>query len=392
MNIQEHQSKDFFRKYGIPVLESQTAETPEAAKAAAQKIGGKLWALKAQILAGGRGRAGGVQLVKTPEEAGRAAKSLLGKKLVTAQTGEKGELVRTVLVEAACAIKKEYYLSLLIDPEEACPALIASPEGGTEIEEVSARQPEKILRQRIHPLLGFQPHQAWSLGQFLNLSSKEEIRRLSALCQSLCRLFAEKDASLLEINPLVQSESGDFIALDGKMSFDENALYRHKDLREILSAQEREKSEAMALAGGLSFIQLEGQIGCMVNGAGLAMATMDIIKLYGGRPANFLDVGGGAEEEKVTKAFEIILQSKEVKAILVNIFGGIMQCDVIAAGLIGAVKKTGLKIPVVIRLEGTRSKEGLEILSRSGLDLIPAKTLDEAAEKAVQAAGGQSER
>lgn len=388
MNILESQAKAFFRQYNIPVLESQTADTPQAARKAAQKIGGSLWALKAQILAGGRGLAGGVKLVKTPEQAEREAAGLLGKSLVTAQTGEKGELVRTVLVEAACQIKKEYYLSLLIDPETACPVFIASPEGGTDIEEAGARHPEKIFRQKIHPLFGFQPHHAWSISRFLGLSSKEDVRRLSLLCQNLYRLFSEKDAGLLEINPLVQDESRGFIALDGKMSFDENALFRHEDLRNILASQERAESEAMALEHGLSFIQLEGRIGCMVNGAGLAMATMDIIKLCGGSPANFLDVGGGAEEEKVTRAFEIILRSREVKAILVNIFGGIMQCDVIAAGLIGAVKKTGLKIPVVIRLEGTRSKEGLELLKKSGLNLTPARTLDEAAQKAVQAAGG----
>ena len=384
MNIQEYQAKRFFKSYNIPVLESKVVESAQEAKKAAEQLGGGLWAVKAQILAGGRGKAGGIQLVKSLKEVEEAAHSLLGQRLITAQTTKEGEIVKKILIETACSIEKEYYLSLLINPQDSRVAFIVSPEGGMDIEEVSSKSPEKILTETIHPFFGFQVHQAWSIGKFLGFSEKKEISQILSLCKNLYKLFIEKDGTLLEINPLVKDLKGQLLALDGKMSFDENSLYRHEDLEKIHSLQEIKNSEKQALEAGLSFIELDGDIGCMVNGAGLAMATMDIIKIYGGSPANFLDVGGGSDETKVKKAFEIILQSSEVKAILVNIFGGIMRCDVIATGLIKAVKQVGLKVPIVIRLEGTKSKEGLKLLEDSKLNLITTKSLDEAAEKVVE--------
>ncbi len=384
MNIQEYQAKAFFKDYHIPVLESQVVETPANAKKAAKQLGGSLWAVKAQVLAGGRGKGGGIKIVKSLEEVEQVSQSLLGHKLVTAQTTKSGELIKKVLIEAACSIEKEYYLSLLIDPKDSKVSFIVSPEGGMDIEEVSVKHPEKILKEKIHPCYGFQSYQAWSIGTFLGFSKKEEISQVFSLCQNLYKLFIEKDVTLLEINPLVKDNKGELIALDGKMSFDENALYRHEDLEKIHSLQEKKESEKQALEYGLSFIELDGDVGCMVNGAGLAMSTMDIIKIYGGTPANFLDVGGGSDEVKIKKAFEIILQTKGVKAILVNIFGGIMRCDLIATGLIKAVQQVGLKVPVVIRLEGTKSKEGLQLLEDSNIDLITAKSLSEAAKKVVE--------
>lgn len=386
MNIKEYQAKELFRQYGLPVLDSQLAESPEEAFSAAQKLGGRTFAVKAQILAGGRGKGGGIKIVHSPEEARRSASALLQSRLITPQTSKKGELVSQVLIEKACDIKKEFYLAVLIDPSLSQLALMASAEGGADIEELSEKAPEKILKMKISPGAGFSFWHAWELGGFLGFSKKEEIKKIFSIGKSLCRLFIEKDASLAEINPLAQTAQGDLIALDGKMSFDESALSRQPDLKLIYERQEREESEAIALRNGLSFIKLDGEIGCMVNGAGLAMATMDIIKLYGGRPANFLDVGGGAEEEKVKKAFEIILKSKEVKSVLVNIFGGIMRCDVIASALIKAAQEINISAPLVIRLEGTRSKEGMEKLRRSSLDLTVAEDLEAAAKKAVQLA------
>ena len=384
MNVREYQAKAFFKKYSIPILDSQLVQSSQEAFQSAQKLGGNTFAVKAQILAGGRGKGGGIKIVKSPEEVRQAADSLLNFRLVTPQTSEKGELVSELLIEKGCAIQKEYYLAVLLDPSCSQVIFMASPEGGMDIEEVSEKSPEKILKLKIHPHWGFEVWQAWELGNFFNLSKKEDIQQIFSLCQKLYKLFIEKDANLLEINPLVQTEPGDWIALDGKMSFDENAFYRQKDLKFIYKRQERSESEAEALSQALSFIQLDGEIGCMVNGAGLAMATMDIIKLYGGRPANFLDVGGGAEEEKVKKAFEIILKSKEVKSILVNIFGGIMRCDVIASALIKAAQEIQIQIPLVVRLEGTKSKEGMKKLEQSSLNLITAGDLGTAAKKAVE--------
>ena len=386
MNIKEYQAKFFFKQYSIPVLESHPARSPQEAVESAQSLGGSVFAVKAQILAGGRGKAGGIKIVKTAEELKASAESLLGSYLVTPQTSQKGELVSQVLIEKGCEIDREYYLAVLLDPSLSQVIFMASPEGGIDIEEVSAKTPERILKLKINPQFGFELWQAWELADFLSLSSKKEIKKVFSLCQNLYRLFIEKDASLLEINPLVLTKKGDLIALDGKMSFDENALYRQKDLKDIYEKQERDESEAMALEHGLSFIKLDGEIGCMVNGAGLAMATMDIIKLYGAEPANFLDVGGGAEEAKVRKAFEIILKSKEVKSILVNIFGGIMRCDVIAEALIKASQKMKISVPIVVRLEGTNSQIAMEKLKASSLKFWTAKDLDKAAQKAVELA------
>lgn len=384
MNIKEYQAKNFFKQYSIPVLDSQLVKKPEEAFDSAKKLGGNLFAVKAQVLAGGRGQAGGIKIVKSPQEVRQAADSLLNSRLITPQTSEKGEMVSELLIEAGCAIKKEYYLAVLLDPDSSQVIFIASPEGGMDIEEVSAKSPEKILKLKVEPSIGFTNWQAWELGGFFNLSKKEDIQEIFSLCQNLYRLFIEKDANLLEINPLVQTEQGHWLALDGKMSFDENAFYRQKDLKVIYEGQERSESESLALSHSLSFIQLDGEIGCMVNGAGLAMATMDVIKFYGGSPANFLDVGGGAEEEKVKKAFEIILKSKSVKSILVNIFGGIMRCDVIASALIKSAQEVGIQVPLVVRMEGTKSKEAMEKLKKSSLSLVTASDLGEAAKKAVE--------
>ena len=384
MNIAEYQAKELFRKYSIPVLDSKVIESSTEALESVRQLGGDVFAVKAQVLAGGRGKAGGVKIVKSPEEVEQVSKSLLNSYLVTPQTSKDGELVSKVLIEKGCAIKNEYYLALLIDPNSSQVIFMISPEGGMDIEEVSDKYPEKILKIKIRSNIGFESWQAWDIGAFLGFSKKEEIKQIFSLCQNLYKLFLEKDASLIEINPLVQTQQGNLIALDGKMSFDENAFYRQKDLKLLYEKQEREESEAEALSHGLSFVQLEGEIGCMVNGAGLAMATMDMIQLYGARPANFLDVGGGAEEDKVKKAFEIILKSKKVKSILINIFGGIMRCDVIASALIKAAQEIKIQVPVVVRLEGTKSKEGMEKLKNSNLDLIVAEDLDTAAKKVVE--------
>ena len=387
MDIKEYQAKALFKQYSIPVLESQPASSPQEAFESAQSLGGSVFAVKAQVLAGGRGKAGGIKIVKTAEEVKKTAESLLGSYLVTPQTSQKGELVSQVLIEKGCNIDKEYYLAVLLDPSSSQVIFMVSPEGGMDIEEVSSKNPEKILKLKIDIQFGFELWQAWELAEFLSLTDKEDVKKIFSLGQNLYKLFTEKDAGLLEINPLVHTKEGDLIALDGKMSFDENALYRQKDLKDIYENQDRDKSEAVALEHDLSFIKLDGEIGCMVNGAGLAMATMDIIKLHGAEPANFLDVGGGAEEAKVKKAFEIILKSKEVKSILVNIFGGIMRCDVIAEALIKASQEMHIKIPIVVRLEGTNSKIAMEKLKASSLDFWTAKDLDTAAQKAVELAG-----
>ena len=384
MDVKEYQAKSFFKEYSIPILESQVVNTSQSAFKAAQSLEGSVFAVKAQVLAGGRGKAGGIKIVRSPEEVKRLTENLLGSYLVTAQTSQKGELVSQVLIEKACQIEKEYYLAVLLDPSSSQVIFMASPEGGMDIEEVGEKTPEKILKLKINPHFGFELWQAWELADFLSLSGQKELKQLFTLGRNLYKLFVEKDASLLEINPLVKTTEGHLVALDGKMSFDENAFYRQEVLGNIYKEQERDESEAMALEYGLSFIKLNGEIGCMVNGAGLAMATMDIIKLYGAEPANFLDVGGGAEEDKVKKAFEIILKSKEVKSILVNIFGGIMRCDVIATALIKASQEIKIKVPIVVRLEGTNSKEAMEKLKDSSLDFVIAKDLDEAAQKAVE--------
>ena len=390
MPLHEYQAKKLFKEYGIPVLDSQVASTSEEAIKAAQTLGGKTWAVKAQVLAGGRGKAGGIKIVSSLEEVKKAAEELIGKNLITPQTGEKGERIYKVLVEKGSSIAKEFYLSLLVDRSLGRVIFMASSEGGMDIEEVAEKTPEKIFKESVNPAIGVQPCQAWSLGRALDFLEKDKISKLFVILTNLYKLFTERDFNLLEINPLILDAQGEFVALDGKVALDENAFYRQKELVHSLEKPSLDKGEVLAKSYNLAYIKLDGSIGCMVNGAGLAMATMDIINLHGGSPANFLDVGGGAEEEKVIKAFEIILQASGIKAILVNIFGGIMHCDVIASGLIKAVEKMDLHLPVVVRLEGTRSQEGLELLKKSSLHLIPAKSLDEAALKVVNLARGNS--
>ena len=390
MRVQEYQAKQLFKQYSIPVPDSQTAKTPEEAEKSARLLGSGIQAVKAQILAGGRGKAGGVKITRSPEEVKAASRDLLGKRLVTPQTGPEGELVRKVLIEKGVEIEKEYYLSLLADPEISQAVFMVSSAGGMDIEETARISPEKITKIPVHPLLGFQSHQVWLMARALGVSEKEAVKKLLAVLQNLYRLFVEKDAGLLEINPLIRDRQGNFIALDGKMTFDENALYRRPDLKVWADEEIKPDYEREAEKYGLALIKLKGNIGCMVNGAGLAMATMDMIKLHGGAPANFLDVGGGAETEKVAKAFEIILGFSEVRAVLINIFGGIMKCDIIADGLVRAVRQVGLKVPVVVRLEGTRAKEGREILKKSKLNLISSESLNEAALKVVETANSSS--
>ena len=390
MRVQEYQAKQLFKQYSIPVLDSQTAETPEEAGRSARLLGDGLKAVKAQILAGGRGKAGGVKVAKSPEEVETFARDLFGKRLITHQTGPEGELVQKILIEKGAEIEKEYYLSLLVDPEISQTVFMVSPAGGMDIEETARTSPEKITKIPVHPLLGFQSYQVWLTARALGVSKKEDMKKLLPILQNLYRLFVEKDVSLLEINPLIRDRQGNFIALDGKMTFDENALYRHSDLKTWAGEELKPDYERMAEKHGLALIKLKGNIGCMVNGAGLAMATMDMIKLHGGAPANFLDVGGGAETEKVAKAFEIILGFSEVRAVLINIFGGIMKCDIIADGLVRAVRRVGLKVPVVVRLEGTRAQEGRQLLKESRLNLIPSESLNEAALKVVEMANGST--
>ena len=384
MNIHEYQAKEVLRKYGVAVLKGKVAFTPEEAEAAANELGGGLCVVKAQIHAGGRGKAGGVKLAKTPQEAKAIAASLLGKKLVTHQTGPEGKEVQKVFVEQGCDIAKEYYLGLVLDRVTSRVTFMASSEGGVEIEEVAARSPEKILREAVDPAVGFSDYEGRKLAYGLGLP-KESVNKAVGFMRGLYRAFVESDASMMEINPLVLTKSGDLIALDAKIGFDDNAMFRHKDILELRDTTEENPKEVEASKFDLSYIALDGNIGCMVNGAGLAMATMDIIKFYGAEPANFLDVGGGATTEKVTEAFKIILSDKNVKGVLVNIFGGIMRCDVVAAGVVEAAKQVKLSVPLVVRLEGTNVDQGKKILAESGLDITPANDLADAAKKIVDA-------
>jgi len=384
MNIHEYQAKEILRKYGVAVLKGKVATTPEEAEAAAKELGGGLCVVKAQIHAGGRGKAGGVKLAKDPQAARDIAASLLGKKLVTHQTGPEGKEVQKVFVEQGCDIAKEYYLGMVIDRTTSRVTMMASSEGGVEIEEVAARSPEKILRAAIDPAVGFIDFQGRKLAYGLGLP-KDSINKAVSFMRALYRAFTESDASLCEINPLVLTKAGDLIALDAKMGFDDNALFRQAEVREMRDVTEENPKEVEASKFDLSYIALDGNIGCMVNGAGLAMATMDIIKHYGAEPANFLDVGGGATTEKVTEAFKIILSDKNVKGVLVNIFGGIMRCDVVATGVVEAAKQVKLSVPLVVRLEGTNVEQGKKILAESGLNIIPANDLADAAKRAVEA-------
>lgn len=384
MNIHEYQAKQVLRQFGVPVPEGRVATNPQEAIAGATEIGFPVVA-KAQIHAGGRGKAGGVQVCRTPEELEQFALRVLGQPLVTHQTGPAGRIVRKILIEPACAIAREFYLGLTLDRGRGWVTLMASSEGGVEIEEVAARAPEKILREGIDPAVGVQPFQARKVGFGLGLP-KAKVNDFVALVAALYRAYMHTDASLIEVNPLVLAEDGRLVVLDAKMSFDDNSLFRHPEIREFRDVFEEDPREVEASKYDLNYISLDGNIGCMVNGAGLAMATMDIIKLYGGCPANFLDVGGGATKEKVTAAFKILLSDPNVKAVLVNIFGGIMKCDVIAEGVVAAAREVQLRVPLVVRLEGTNVELGKKILAESGLDIIPASDMADAGRKVVEAA------
>ncbi|QDE90444.1 succinate--CoA ligase subunit beta [Myxococcus xanthus] len=384
MKIHEYQGKEIFRKYGVPTPKGILAVSANDAEAAAKELGTSVVVVKAQIHAGGRGKGGGVKLAKSPAEAKELAKQMLGMKLKTIQTGPEGQTVHKVYIEEGLAIGQELYLGVTLDRATSRITFMASREGGVEIEEVAEKHPEKILRESVDPAVGFQDFQGRKLAFGLGLTGPT-VNKFTQFCSALYRMFIDTDASLVEINPLVILKDGGVVALDAKVTFDENALYRHKDLLEYRDLAEEEPREIQAKEWDLAYIALDGNIGCMVNGAGLAMATMDTIKLVGGSPANFLDVGGGANKEKVTAAFKLILADPAVKAVLVNIFGGIMKCDVIAEGIIAAAKEVQLKVPLVVRLEGTNVEKGKELLSNSGLAITPADNLRQAAEKAVAA-------
>ena len=384
MNIHEHQAKALLAGFGVPVPRGEAAFTVDEAVTAAEALGGPVWVVKAQIHAGGRGKAGGVKVVSSLDDVRQTADTILGKTLVTHQTGPQGREVKRLYIEEGCDIGDELYLSLLVDRGSSRVTIIASSEGGMDIEEVAASQPEKILSVDIDPATGLQPHHCRRLANVMGISGATA-KQLPKFLAGLVDAFTKLDASLVEINPLVVTGSGDLLALDAKMSFDDNALYRHADVMELRDLAEEDPAEVRASEFDLNYIKLDGNIGCMVNGAGLAMATMDIIQLRGGTPANFLDVGGNATTERVTEAFKIILSDASVKGILVNIFGGIMRCDIIAEGVVTAARTLGLDKPLVVRLEGTNVEEGKRIMAESGLAIIPADNLADAAEKIVAA-------
>ncbi|MHA7832844.1 MAG: ADP-forming succinate--CoA ligase subunit beta [Algiphilus sp.] len=381
MNLHEYQAKELFERYGIPVPKGKLADQPNAVRQAAKELGGRV-VVKAQVHAGGRGKAGGVKLVDDPDAASDAANAMLGERLVTHQTGPGGLPIGSVWVEEPSEIARELYLSALVDRGSERIVFMASPDGGMDIEEVAAKTPERLRSITVDPAAGLQAYQARELGFFLDLN-KEQVSQFTRILDGLYRLFTELDASLVEINPLIVTGSGDLRALDAKLNFDDNALFRHKEIAAMRDLSQEDERERIALQHDLNYVPLDGNIGCMVNGAGLAMATMDIIQLHGGSPANFLDVGGGATAERVTNAFKLITSSSDVKAILVNIFGGIVRCDLIAEGIIEAVKQVGLKVPVVARLQGTNMEKGQELLRNSGLKITPVDDLTEAAETVV---------
>lgn len=390
MNIHEYQAKDLFEKFGVPSPKGRMAESPDEALKIANEISGQI-VIKAQVHAGGRGKGtfkngfqGGVHLSEDSNEIFSIAEKMLGQTLVTHQTGEDGKVVNKVMVAEAVDISKEYYLAILMDRESKSPVIVASTEGGVNIEEVAESTPEKIIRESIHPLAGLQPYEIRKISNKLGFEG-DIAKQFGRLLKSLFKLFISCDCSMVEINPLVTTPNGEVLALDAKFGFDDNALYRQKEIASMRDTSEEDPREVAASEYGLNYIGLEGNIACLVNGAGLAMATMDIIKHYGGEPANFLDVGGGATEEQVTNAFKIILGDSNVKGILVNIFGGIMDCDVIANGIVNACKQVNLSIPLVVRLEGNNVDQGKKTLSNSGVDLIAADDLSDAAEKAVKA-------
>lgn len=384
MNIHEYQAKQIFRSYGVRVPNGKPAFTADEAVEAAKELGGKLWVVKAQIHAGGRGKAGGVKLAKSLDEVRAIAEELLGKTLVTIQTGPEGQLVRRIYVEEGASIARELYLAFVVDREAGQVMIMSSTEGGMEIEEVAEKTPEKITYTSCHPVTGLADFQARQIAFSLGLEGKT-VRDATRFLKGLYKAFVEKDMSMLEINPLIVTTDGELVALDAKINFDSNALYRQKDVLELRDLAEEDPAEVEASKYDLAFIKLDGSIGCMVNGAGLAMATMDIIEHYGETPANFLDVGGGATTEKVTAAFRLITEDPDVKGIFVNIFGGIMKCDVIAEGILAAVKEVGLEVPLVVRLEGTNVERGKEILAQSDLNVISASGMADGAEKIIAA-------
>ena len=388
MNLHEHQAKKLFSQYGLPVPAGRAAKTADGAYAAAQRLGGERWAVKVQVHAGGRGKAGGVAVVDSLEEVRSFAARWLGRNLVTAQTDQNGQPVSGVYVERCTDIARELYLGAVVDRNLRRVVFMASTEGGVEIEKVAAETPDKILQAIIDPFLGAQPHQGRQLAYRLGLN-KEQVKQFTALFLGLHKLFQERDCALLEINPLVITGEGDVLCLDAKVNIDGNALFRQPALAKLRDPSQEDARENEAAAFGLNYVALDGDIGCMVNGAGLAMGTMDLVQIYGGNPANFLDVGGSADRKAVSEAFKIILSDAAVKAVLINIFGGIVSCAVIAEGIIGAVQEVGVKVPVVVRFEGNSAAAGRRILSDSSLNIIAAESLDDAAKKAVAAAGGQ---
>ncbi|GFZ82370.1 succinate--CoA ligase [ADP-forming] subunit beta [Pseudohongiella nitratireducens] len=388
MNLHEYQGKQLFAEYGLPVSKGFAVDTPEEAAEACDKIGGDMWVVKAQVHAGGRGKAGGVKLIKSRDDAKAFAEQWLGKRLVTYQTDANGQPVSKILVESCTDIDQELYLGAVVDRATRRIVFMASTEGGVEIEKVAEETPEKIIKATIDPLVGAQPYQGRDLAFKLGLKG-DQIKQFTKIFLGLAQLFKDYDLALLEINPLVIKEDGDLHCLDAKINLDGNALYRHKKLQEMHDPSQDDPREAHAASFELNYVALDGNIGCMVNGAGLAMGTMDIVNLHGGKPANFLDVGGGATKERVSEAFKIILSDDNVKAVLVNIFGGIVRCDMIAEGIIGAVKEVGVKVPVVVRLEGNNADVGAKVLADSGLNIIAASSLTDAAQQVVKAAEGK---
>ena len=389
MNLHEYQGKQLFAQYGLPVSQGIAVDSAEEAMAALDKIPGNRWVVKAQVHAGGRGKAGGVELISSKEEAAAFATKWLGNRMVTYQTDAAGQPVSKIYLETCTDIAQELYLGAVVDRSSQRIVFMASTEGGVEIEKVAEETPEKILKAEIDPLAGAQPYQARELAFKLGLQG-DQIKQFTKIFLGLAQLFADKDLALLEINPLVITEAGDLHCLDAKVVIDSNAVYRHKDIQAMHDPSQDDPREAEAAAWELNYVALDGTIGCLVNGAGLAMGTMDIVALHGGFPANFLDVGGGATKERVAEAFKIILSDDRVKAILVNIFGGIVRCDLIAEGIIAAVKEVGVEVPVVVRLEGTNAELGSKILAESGLDIIAATSLTNAAQSVVAAAGGDA--
>ena len=388
MNLHEYQGKQLFKEYGLPVSEGYAADTPQGAVEAADRIGGDEWVVKCQVHAGGRGKAGGVKLVKSKDDIRAFAENWLGKNLVTFQTDENGQPVSKILVETCTDIANELYLGAVVDRTSRRVVFMASTEGGVEIETVAEETPEKILKAEIDPIVGPQPYQAREMAFKLGLSGVQ-IKQFTKIFLGLAKMFEDLDVALIEINPLVIKADGDLHCLDAKVAIDGNALYRQPKVKEMQDPSQEDAREAHAAQFELNYVALDGNVGCMVNGAGLAMGTMDIVNLHGGKPANFLDVGGGATKERVAEAFKIILSDDNVKAVLVNIFGGIVRCDMIAEGIIGAVKEVGVNVPVVVRLEGTNADLGREVLANSGLDIIAAESLTDAAEKVVAAAEGK---